>query len=689
MSQQQEQHKHVGRFGDWARHYDKSLLQLIVFRPVFRRVQADIRAALTPFFDSEGNPVSTTAEGATLLPALLDLGCGTGQLLVRLMQQYPQLQLYGVDPAEGMLAVAHQRVLAAAAAGQQPHLQQAYAEDLPFADDSFDLVTTTISFHHWSDQHKGLAEIRRVLKPAGTLIVADIVDEGLMRPLFAPKNHGSFRTAAVLADMLQQHNLPVTHSHSLRHLGGTGRIFVCKAPAIAFTTLGCPKNEVDTNLMRTATQAAGYLTTDQIPGADAIVVNTCAFIKEASETSIDAIFEALNTKGNSKTAGEHVQIPVIVAGCLVNRYPDDLPAELPEVAACIKVGDCDALLTALQSTVPVVDKLRQPVVTARTPRSYEYLRIADGCDRHCSFCTIPRIRGPYTSRPPADIVSQARAFVAAGSSELILIAQDIGRYGSDLATPTNLVSLLQQLAEIPGLGRLRLMYLQPEGLSDQLLATMARYPAIVPYLEVPLQHSSPRILQAMGRNPQDVEVALRQLTRARQLMPELSIRTTLIAGFPGETQEEFDQLCDFVRRNNFDYVGVFPYSPEEGTPAAALPDQLSKELRLQRAQQLRDVADQVGHQRMTRHIGTQISVLVEGYDCDDQVTIARAAFQAPDIDGVVRIVAPDSDGPYSAPSTSSAATDTHPLPVNRLVKVRVHDVILYDLEAEMLADDGI
>lgn len=451
-------------------------------------------------------------------------------------------------------------------------------------------------------------------------------------------------------------------------------------PQVAFTTLGCPKNEVDTDLMRRTVEQAGYRTCEYFAEkpqqVSAVVVNTCSFIQEATEASIEAIFDALEVLDR----GAADRPAVIVAGCIVNRYVDDLSSELPEVAAFIKVGDTDGLVDALRKCLPP----GSPVPLERTAdqaRSYEYLRIADGCDRKCTFCTIPGIRGPYTSRKPEDIIAQAQALIDAGTKELIVIAQDIGRYGSDfeaidgkIAPSELLVDLLEELALLPGLKRLRLMYLQPEGLTDELLDVMARCPAIVPYLEVPLQHVAPRILKAMGRNPRDVASFTVQLEKARTLMPDLAVRTTLIAGFPGETGEEFAQLCNFVEDCSFDYVGVFPYSAEEGTRAAELPNQLDETVRLERAQTIRDLADRIGWSRMSERIGQFDEVLIEGLDEDENVLIARASFQAPDIDGIVRVAPPVFEGATSVKVDYSQ---------NSYLRVEFADAILYDMEAQV------
>lgn len=467
-------------------------------------------------------------------------------------------------------------------------------------------------------------------------------------------------------------------------------LFLESIPVVAFTTLGCPKNEVDTDLMRRAVEQAGYRSSEYFaekPGqAAAIVVNTCSFIQEATEASIEAIFDALEVSPSS------VDRPVvIVAGCIVNRYADDLASEMPEVEAFIKVGDTDALVRVLRDCLAP----GSPVPLERAagqPRTYEYLRIADGCDRKCTFCTIPSIRGPYVSRTPEDILGQAQTFIAAGTRELIVIAQDIGRYGSDLQggdgntvePNAKLVKLLEQLASLPGLKRLRLMYLQPEGLTDDLIATMARNPQIVPYLEVPLQHVSPRILKAMGRNPRDVANFTTQLGRARTLIPELAVRTTLIAGFPGETEEEFTQLCDFVEACAFDYVGVFPYSPEEGTRAAKLPGQIDEATRLKRAQTLRDLSDSIAWSKMAQRAGQTVEVLVEGCDDGEDVLIARASFQAPDIDGIVRVSPPAAGSAQEAATAAFFAAHQ----ANTYLEVEFTDAILYDMDARIIAIEG-
>jgi ribosomal protein S12 methylthiotransferase len=462
------------------------------------------------------------------------------------------------------------------------------------------------------------------------------------------------------------------------------------APKLAFITLGCPKNEVDTNLMRRAVENAGYFTHEysaadlelasaDVAQFDALVVNTCSFIQEATEASIEAIFDALNLerKVNDRSESQEAESgapAVIVAGCIVNRYANDLRQEMPEVAGFVKVGDTDALLEILIARLPA--GLDHAVKREQdTIRSYEYLRIADGCNRKCSFCTIPDIRGSYVSQAPDLVIKQAKDALSRGARELVVIAQDIGRYGSDLGLEVTLLALLESLVRLPGLKRLRLMYLQPEGLSNELIEFMAENEVVVPYLEIPLQHINPRILRAMGRNPRDVVSFAQQVRKARTLMPELAVRTTLIAGFPDESEEEFEELCNFVEEVSVDYLGVFPYSPEEGTRAAELPGQLTDSVRLERAQIIRDLADQIAWQRIADRVGQSAEVLIEDHDTEEGVLIARAAFQAPDIDGIVRV---------EAPAGMAQEDFFRRYELGSYLQVRFTDAILYDLDAVII-----
>ena len=422
--------------------------------------------------------------------------------------------------------------------------------------------------------------------------------------------------------------------------------------SVAFVTLGCPKNEVDSAGMKARVNASRYALCEDPADADVIVVNTCSFIATATEASIETILDLTERRD------QHI----LVTGCLVNRYgAGDLETELPEVSAFIPIeGERDLLCVIEKLTGEPADAGPDaaPVIERAATA---WLMIADGCDRSCSYCTIPAIRGPYRSRKPDELVAEARVLVASGVRELVLIAQDTTAYGHDLEDRPTLAALVARLCEETDLSWLRLMYLQPEGVTDELIATIAAHPQVVRSLEIPLQHSAARLLRAMRRSGGRAQFT-ELIARLRKQLPGLALRTTLIAGFPGETEEDFLDMIDFVREIRFDYVGVFPFSPEDQTRAAELPDQVPEEVRLARAQELRDVADEIGWERAADHVGQSVDVLVESFDEEEGCWIGRAPFQAPDIDGVVRI---------------PSSTDLRP---GDLVPVLIQDSLLYDLE---------
>lgn len=298
--------------------------------------------------------------------------------------------------------------------------------------------------------------------------------------------------------------------------------------------------------------------------------------------------------------------------------------------------------------------------------------IADGCDRKCSYCTIPAIRGAYRSKTPDEVLAKARDLVESGVRELVLIAQDTTAYGHDLAGRPTLAALVARICDETDVAWLRLMYLQPEGVTDELIEVIASHPQVLRSLEMPLQHSSAALLRAMQRAGGRAQFT-KLIARLRKRLPGLALRTTLIAGFPGESEADFADLLDFVRELRFDYVGVFPFSPEDQTQAAGLPDQIDEELRLARAQQLRDLADEIGWERAAAHVGQLVEVLIEGFDEEEGVWLARAPFQAPDIDGVVRIARPPA----------GAATSLQP---GDRVELMIEDALLYDLEGRVFDD---
>jgi len=405
---------------------------------------------------------------------------------------------------------------------------------------------------------------------------------------------------------------------------------------VAFVTLGCPKNEVDSDRMAASLGASFELVGDPSL-ADAVVVNTCSFIKEATEESISVILEYAD---GWKTEGEGRVL--IVAGCMPSRYGADLESEMPEIDAFVPVAGEGELVRVLTDLLGVTEAPVAPTATRLAPGPSAYLQISDGCHRACTFCIIPSIRGGYVSRPLDELVAEATALVAAGARELVLIGQDTSSWGRDLPGTPPLADLVRALSAVPDLAWLRLMYVQPDEITPDLLEAMAASPVVCRYLDMPLQHASKDVLRRMGRRGDAAEY-LRLIGVVRDLLPGVMLRTTLIAGFPGETREDAKRLLEFIEKAKLDFVGVFPYSPEEGTVAATMPDQVPARTRLARAQRLRDTADAIGVERVARLVGTTLEVLVEGVD-EEGATVGRHRGQAPEIDGIVILDTPQDPG---------------------------------------------
>lgn len=430
-------------------------------------------------------------------------------------------------------------------------------------------------------------------------------------------------------------------------------------PRVSFVTLGCAKNEVDSDRMVRRAKAAGFALVDDPAEADAVVVNTCSFIEAATEESLEAIFDLA---GIERPAGQVV--PLVVAGCMPARYGDELEAELPEAAAfvpCSKEDDIAQLL-AEALAVDLASLRPESALDARDGAASAvsaYVKISDGCDRFCSYCTIPFIRGRYRSYPYGEIEAEVERLVSSGTREIVLIAQDTGRWGDDLSEPSTLAELLSRLAERFAETWFRVMYIQPEGVTDALIEAIASHGNVCSYLDVPLQHVKPAILRAMNRTGSRGEFE-ELVARIRERIPDVTLRTTLIAGFPGETEDDFGDLCDFVESADLDYVGVFAYSREEGTRAAGMPGQIDEDTKLERAQALRDVADAVCTARVAGRVGTSMEVLVLGCEEDGQL-FGRAMCQAPDVDGVVYL---EKGVP------------------GQIVTVTISDTLLYEMEAE-------
>jgi ribosomal protein S12 methylthiotransferase len=325
-----------------------------------------------------------------------------------------------------------------------------------------------------------------------------------------------------------------------------------------------------------------------------------------------------------------------------SRYGDDLSASMPEVDAFVPVLEEGRLAEVLTGLLGVAAPVAPAAAARLAPGPSAYLQISDGCHRSCTFCVIPSIRGDYKSRPADEILAEARALVAGGARELILIGQDTSSWGRDLPGRPVLAELVRALARANGLSWLRLMYVQPDEITPELLEVMANSPNVCRYLDMPLQHASREVLRRMGRRG-DAGEYRRLIGVVRDLLPGVALRTTLIAGFPGETRDDATRLLDFVREAKIDYVGVFPYSPEEGTPAAEMPDQVPARTRVARAQRIRDIADVIGFDRVAALVGRTLEVLVEGVD-EEGTTVGRHRGQAPEIDGVVLLDTPCAVG---------------------------------------------
>lgn len=397
-------------------------------------------------------------------------------------------------------------------------------------------------------------------------------------------------------------------------------------PAIAFVTLGCPKNEVDSDRMAALVESPAFRVVPDIDDADVVVLNTCSFIQAATEESIAEAFSLVNDWKPARAARK-----IVVTGCMVSRYGDDLSNAMPEADAFLPAADEDSI-AALLTQLLGIDAAPSAAAVKRTVTGpTAYLKVSEGCDRRCSYCTIPSIRGPFVSSPVEEIVAEAAFLLERGTRELVLVGQDIASYGYDIPGGPVLPDLVERLDALPGDYRIRLMYVQPDGINDRLLSVIAGSAHVCHYLDVPLQHASGPVLEAMGRTG-NANAHLALLRRIREALPDVTLRTTMIAGFPGETEEQLTELEDFLAEAAFDYVGVFAYSPEEGTPAASMPDQLDDDTRAARAQRIRDVADTVGIARAAARVGNVVRVLVEGVE--EGELVGRTCAQAPEVDGL-------------------------------------------------------
>ena len=409
---------------------------------------------------------------------------------------------------------------------------------------------------------------------------------------------------------------------------------------ILFISLGCDKNLVDTEVMLGMLTQKGYSITDDEQEADAVVVNTCCFINDAKEESINTILEMaeLRKAGQIKA--------LVVAGCLAQRYKEEIQKEIPEVDAIIGTTAIDAVVEALEDVLKgssqnfVEDINRKPVYGKKrivtTGGHYAYLKIAEGCDKHCSYCIIPKVRGNYRSIPLESLIAEAKELVEFGAKELILVAQETTLYGKDLYGEKALPKLLHELCKIDGLYWIRILYCYPEEITDELIETIRTEKKICHYLDIPIQHGSDRILKRMGRrtNQQELKDMVHKL---RTAIPDICLRTTLITGFPGETQEDHEELMAFVDEMEFDRLGVFTYSPEEDTPAATFPDQIEEEVKQDRQAEIMELQQEIAFAHAEDMIGKSVLAMIEGKVPDEHAYVARTYMDAPNVDGFLFI----------------------------------------------------
>lgn len=409
---------------------------------------------------------------------------------------------------------------------------------------------------------------------------------------------------------------------------------------IAFVSLGCDKNRVDSEVMLGILAKAGLTVVAEESAADLIVINTCCFIQDALEESIEAILEMAEYKKTGNCKG------IIVAGCLGQRYQDELYQEMPEVDAIVGTAAYEQIAQVAEQVLlgrkadflpPIDTPMQEEHASLRvlsTAGYFAYLKISEGCDNHCTYCVIPKLRGRHRSRTLESLIQEAEILAQKGVKELILVAQDTSIYGRDLYGESRLPQLLRRLCAIEGLEWIRILYCYPETLTDEVIQVMKEEKKICHYLDMPIQHASNSVLKRMGRGSSK-EIICEKIEKLRSAMPDIALRTTLIVGFPGETEEEFEELMQFVEETKFARLGVFTYSQEEGTPAGQMENQIPEEKKLQRKEQIMELQKSISAGECEELVGKELVVLTEGKLPEESVYCARSFRDAPDIDGLV------------------------------------------------------
>ena len=437
---------------------------------------------------------------------------------------------------------------------------------------------------------------------------------------------------------------------------------------ISMVSLGCPKNQVDAEMMLYSLKQAGYEIGVPEAEADAIIINTCGFIEDAKSEAIENILEAAQYKrdGNCKA--------IVVTGCLAERYRDDVTAEIPEADVCVGIGSNGNIAEIVKNAIEGKAKnsygakedlnLNGKRVLGGWPFT-AYLKIGDGCDNCCTYCAIPKIRGRMRSRTIEDCVTEAKELAAQGVREIIVVAQDTTAYGIDIYGESRLCELLSELCKIEGIEWIRTLYTYPERISDELLQLLAQQPKLVKYLDIPIQHANGEILKRMNRRG-DSQSLLALVNKIRDLVPDITLRTTLITGFPGETEEQYEEMHKFVREARFDRLGCFTYSAEEDTIAASYPDQIDEQVKQDRAEHIMETQLDIASAKNEAKIGTVQRVLIEGWDDYIKCYYGRSEADAPEIDGKVFFMAKE------------------PLVIGDFADVQINDIIEYDLLGEQI-----
>lgn len=407
---------------------------------------------------------------------------------------------------------------------------------------------------------------------------------------------------------------------------------------LLFVSLGCDKNLVDTEVMLGLLDKRGWQITDDETQADVIVINTCCFVHDAKEESIQTILEMAEYKKTGSLKA------LIVTGCLAQRYQEEIVKEIPEVDAVLGTTSYDKIADAIDGalegnvSIELADVDALPLVETKrlvtTGGHYAYLKIAEGCDKHCTYCIIPKIRGNYRSVPMERLLEEAADLAEQGVKELILVAQETTLYGRDIYGEKSLHKLLRELCRIKGIRWIRILYCYPEEIDDNLIQVMKEESKICHYLDLPIQHANNEILKRMGRRTSK-EQLIAIIEKLRETIPDITLRTTLITGFPGETKEQHEELMEFVDQMEFDRLGVFTYSPEEDTPAAEMPRQVPEEVKEERQAEIMELQQEIAFEQAEDMIGREVLVMIEGKVADEDAYVGRTYKDAPNVDGLI------------------------------------------------------